>query len=97
MLKWSEHAGGGALTDPKYFPSRRERERAADRIEPGGKQAERRRPDDSRSNGIYGVARQSVPNADGSTPREVHFEDKVTRGSREGTRHLSAITTTTSI
>ena len=23
MLKWSEHAGGGALADPKYPPSRR--------------------------------------------------------------------------
>ena len=29
VLKWSEHAGGGALTDPKYT-SRREREKAAE-------------------------------------------------------------------
>ncbi len=33
VLKWSEHAGGGALTDPKYTGSRRERERAAERLE----------------------------------------------------------------
>ena len=96
MLKWSEHAGGGALTDPKYNPSRRERERAADRMEHTGKPAERRRSDDSRSGSIYGVARQSVPDADGSNPREVRFEDKANRGPRGGTPHLSAITTTAS-
>ena len=52
MLKWNEHAGGVTLADPKYPPSRRERERAADRIEQSGKPAERCRPDDSRSGGI---------------------------------------------
>ena len=93
MLKWSEHAGGGALADPKYPSSRRERERAADCTEQSGKPAERRRPDDSRSGGIYIVARQSVPDIDGSNPREVHFEDKATRGSRGSAPHLSAITT----
>ena len=96
MLKWCEHAGGGALADPKYNLSRRERERAADRIAQSGKPSERRRPDDSRSGGIYGVARQSVSEADGSNPREVRFEDKAGRGSRGGTPHLSAITTTAS-
>ena len=71
MLKWSKHAGGGALTDPMYTGSRRERERTAERVEQNGKPSERRRPDDSRSGGIYGVARQSVPEADGSNPRVV--------------------------
>ena len=65
-------------------------------MEQSGKPAERRRPDDSRSGGIYGVARQSVPDADGSNPREVRFEDKATRGPRGGTPNLSAITTTAS-
>ena len=60
------------------------------------KPSERRRPDDSRSGGIYGVARQSAPEADGSNPREVRFEDKAGRGSKGGTPHLSAITTTAS-
>ncbi len=96
MLKWNEHAGGGALIDPKYTASRRERERAAERVEQSGKPSGRRRPDDSRSCGIYGVARQSVPDANGSNPREVRFEDKAGRGSRGGTPHLSAITTTAS-
>ena len=72
MLKWSEYAGGGALADPKYNGSRREREKAAERLEQSGKPSERRRADDSRG-GIYGVARQSVPEADGSKPREVRF------------------------
>ena len=75
------------VADPQYPPSRRERERAADRIE---------RPDDSRSGDIYGVAGQSVPEADRSNPREVRFEDKAGNGSRGGTPHLSAITTTAS-
>ena len=75
------------MADPQYPPSRRERERAADRIE---------RPDDSRSGDIYGVAGQSVPEADRSNPREVRFEDKAGNGSRGGTPHLSAITTTAS-
>ena len=95
MLKWSEYAGGGALADPKYNGSRREREKAAERLEQSGKPSERRRADDSRG-GIYGVARQSVPEADGSKPREVRFEDKGARGPRGGTPRLSATTATAS-
>ena len=37
-----------------------------------------------------------MPEADGSNPREVRFEDKGDRGSRGGTPNLSAITTTAS-
>ena len=67
-----------------------------ERVEQSGKPSERRRPDDSRSGGIYGVARQSVPEADGSNPREVCFEDKAGHGSRGRTPHLSDIMATAS-
>ena len=57
MLKWN---ASGALADPKYPSSRR-----ADRSEQSGKPRERRRSDDSRSGGIYGIARHSVPDIGG--------------------------------
>jgi hypothetical protein len=57
-------------------PHRRERERVAERVEQRGKPVERRRPDDSGSGSINGVARKSAPDAEGNKPREVRFEER---------------------
>lgn len=74
ILKWGEHAWGGALTNAQYLASKKEKDRISERA--SDRSAERHRTDESKNKGlVYGVATKSAPDTQGNKPREVRFED----------------------